>query len=84
MLFEGKLVRNERALPVRGEVHQVAGGRWEGTFSFSTDEAPTVAPGGAEIVTADGHTWRVHVTSTTTKPPAARGTSSFQVLAGLP
>ena len=82
MKFRATFRRGDRTVPVTGSVGQRARD-WHGAFAFATDDVPAIDPGPAELLTDDGKTWEILVSSCRVSS-SGRGQCDFRVLKGLP
>jgi hypothetical protein len=82
MKFKAAFTRGHTSFPVVGEVEQHDDGAWHGSFRFSLDHAPTIAPGNAVLSISDEVEWEIRVLKTTIRKISAR--SAFEILKGNP
>jgi hypothetical protein len=77
MKFVATFARDDTHLPVSGEVLPTALGR-RGKFNFSIADAPTIAPGPAQLITDAGETWQIMVLNTTVPGGEEHGECEFR------
>jgi len=75
MRFTGKVLRDNRIVPIDGNVSGDIG-----TFNFNIADAASIWPGPATVITDNSETWNINITSTTSSAHVAREQCTFWIL----